>query len=513
MRKKILILFILNILLISSSHLFSDVNINASGSIIYVDSNGEQDYTSIQDAIDDASNGDTIYVNSGIYTENIYINKSINLFGKGKGISIIDGNDRMNKYIIYLSTFNITIKNFTIKNGQIGINLKNSINITIKDNTIQQTDIGIKTDNSSNNTIYSNNFINNTENANDEYNNLWYNQDTTKGNYYDNHIKNDTNNDGIVDSPYNIPGGNNKDLYPLMQPITQKPYVSFIFSPITPTTQQTVQFNDTSYDIDGYITSWYWDFGDNTTSNLKNTSHRYIDNGVYTITLNTTDDLGATNQTKQHITVLNVKPEAKFIFTPDKPNDLQNISFNDTSVDVDGYISSWSWNFGDNNTSNLKNPNHRYNDDGIYTITFTVTDDDLATTTYTENIEIFNVKPSANFIFNPYKPTINDTVEFTDSSKDLDGTIVSWNWDLDDGTTSNQPTIKHRFNEGRRYRIKLTVVDDDGDSDTKIINIAVSDFSSNTPDYGGFIIVFIVFVVLFSIMIYFVLWIRKKEKQ
>ncbi len=511
MRKKILMLFILNILLFSFLHLFSDVNINVSGSIIYVDLNGEQEYTNIQDAIDDASNGDTIYVNSGIYSENIYINKSINLFGKGKGISIIDGG--MNKYVIDLVTSNITIKNFTIKNGQIGINLKNSLNITIKDNTIQQTDFGINMDNSSNNIIYSNNFINNIENANDEYDNIWYNLDTRRGNYYDNHIKNDTNNDGITDSPYIIPGGNNKDLYPLMQPITQKPYVSFIFSPINPTTQQTVQLNDTSYDIDGYINTWFWNFGDNTTSNLKNPIHRYIDNGVYTITLITTDDLGVTNQTKQNINVLNVKPEAKFIYTPDQPNDLQNISFNDTSVDIDGYISSWSWNFGDNTTSNLKNPYHRYNDDGIYTITFIVTDDDQATTTYTKNIEIFNVKPSANFIFTPYKPTINDTVEFTDRSTDLDGIIVSWNWDLDDGTTSNQPTLKHKFNEGRRYKISLTVIDDDGDSNTKIINIAVSDFSSQTPDYGGFIIVFIVFIVLFSIMIYFVLWIRKKEKQ
>lgn len=509
MRKKILILFILNILLISFSHLSSDVNINASGSIIYVDSNGEQDYTRIQDAIDDASNGDTIYVNGGIYHENIYINKPINLFGKG--ISIIDGG--MNKYVINLSTSNITIKNFTIKNSQIGINLKNSLNITIIENTIQQTDIGIKMDNSSNNTIYSNNFINNIENAYDEYNNIWYNLDTTRGNYYDNYTKKDTNNDGIVDSPYNIPGGNNKDLYPLMQPITQKPYVSFIFSPITPTTQQTVQFNDTSYDIDGYITSWLWDFGDKNISDLPNPIHRYIDNGVYTITLNTTDDLGVTNQTKQYITVLNVKPEAKFIYTPDQPNDLQNISFNDTSNDVDGYISTWLWKFGDNTTSNLQHPNHRYKDDGTYTITFTVTDDDHATTTITKSIQILNVKPSANFIFSPYKPTINDTVEFTDSSTDLDGTIISWNWDLGDGTTSNQPTITHKFNEGRRYKITLTVVDDDGDSNTKIMNIAVSDLSSKTQDYGGFIIVFIVFIVLFSIMIYFVLWIRKKEKQ
>ena len=510
MRKKIVTLLILILLLISFLHLFPSVNINASGSIIYVDNNGEQDFISIQDAIDYASNGDTIYVNSGIYYENLYVNKTINLFGNSKGLSIIDGN--MNTYVIYVSNHNITIKNLTIKNGQTGINLKNSYNITIKENTIQQTNLGINIDNSSNNTIYSNNFINNTNNAYDAYNNTWYNPHLNKGNYYDNYNKKDTNNDGISDTPYNIPGGKNKDLYPLMQPITQKPYAIFTYSPITPTTQQTVQFNDTSEDIDGNITKWLWDFGDKNTSNSQNPNHRYIDDGVYTITLNVTDNLGITNYTKKYITVLNMKPEANFNYTPDTPNDLQNISFNDISIDIDGYISSWLWNFGDQNTSNIQNPKHKFQDDGTYTITLTVTDDDQAVNTITKNIQVKNVKPTANFRFTPYKPTINDTVEFTDTSTDLDGIIISRNWDLGDGTKSNQPILTHKFNEGHTYRITLTVVDDDGDSDTKIINIAISDLSSKTPDYRGFIIVFIVFIILFSIMIFFVVWIRKKEK-
>jgi parallel beta-helix repeat protein len=510
MRKKILIILMINLLIISLTNILPNLNINASASIIYVDIKGGQEYTSIQNAINDASNGDTIYVNSGSYHENIYINKKINLIGEGKGISIIDGN--MNTNVIYLSTHNITIQDFTIKNSQNGITLTNSFNITIKGNTIQQTEIGINIDNSSNNTIYSNNFINNTKNAYDEYNNIWYNIDLNTGNYWDDHTKTDTNNDGIADTPYNIPGGDNKDMYPLIQPINQKPHVSFTYSPLTPTTQQTVQFNDSSNDVDGQIISWHWDFGDGNTSNLQNPNHRYIDNGIYTITLYTTDDLGITNNTKKYITVLNVKPTPDFYYIPEEPNDIQNISFKDLSNDVDGQITSWHWDFGDGKTSNLQNPEHKYIDDGIYTVTLTVTDDDQDNSPKSKSIEVLNVKPTANFRFTPYKPTINDTVEFTDNSVDYDGTIISWSWDLGDGTTSDQPTINHKFNEGRTYKITLTVIDDDGDSDTIKMNIAVSDPSITTADYRGFIIVFIVFIVLFSIMIFFVIWIRKKEK-
>jgi PKD repeat protein len=297
-----------------------------------------------------------------------------------------------------------------------------------------------------------------------------------------------------------------------MHPITQKPHVSFTYSPITPTTQETVQFNDTSNDIDGDISSWLWDFGDENISYLQNPNHRYIDNGYYTVTLNIIDNLGVSNYTKQLITVLNIKPTANFYYIPDTPNDLQNISFNDTSNDIDGYIISWLWDFGDNNTSDSQYTKHKYKDNGTYTVTLIVTDDDLTKTSLSKNIDVLNVKPTANIIFIPNKPTINDTITFIDSSVDYDGTIISWNWDLGDGTTSNKSYPTHKYNEGRTYKITLTVIDNDGDSDTKTMNIAVSDLSIKTQDYRGFIIVFIVFIVLFSIMIFFVLWIRKKEK-
>jgi len=75
---------------------------------------------------------------------------------------------------------------------------------------------------SKNNIIYHNNFINNRINAWDEGDNIWYKFKLfgkSTGNYWDDYIENggyDNNGDGIGDIPYNIPGGNNQDLYPLM---------------------------------------------------------------------------------------------------------------------------------------------------------------------------------------------------------------------------------------------------------------------------------------------------------
>ncbi|RLF45340.1 MAG: hypothetical protein DRN29_06910, partial [Thermoplasmata archaeon] len=65
-----------------------------NGNILYVGGSGTGNYSRIQDAIDDANDGDTIFVysNSSPYYEHIIINKSINLVGENKNTTIIDGN-------------------------------------------------------------------------------------------------------------------------------------------------------------------------------------------------------------------------------------------------------------------------------------------------------------------------------------------------------------------------------------------------------------------------------------
>jgi PKD repeat protein len=239
------------------------------------------------------------------------------------------------------------------------------------------------------------------------------------------------------------------------------PTADFIYSPLNPTTNDTVQFTDKSFDNDGFINLWYWDFGDGNISTLQNPTHQYNDNGTYNIDLIVTDNDGATNEASMQIHIANVPPKAKFTYNPPNPTDLQTISFTDLSTDSDGSITAWQWDFGDGNTSTLQNPTHKYGDDGTYTVSLTVIDDDTATNLSEKLIHILNVPPIANFTFYPLNPCVNQTIIFTDNSIDQDGDVSQWQWDFGDGNTSTLQNPTHHYTSDDMFTITLTVTDND----------------------------------------------------
>ncbi len=116
------------------------------GNTFYVGGNGSGNYTSIQDAIDNASDGDTVFVydDSSPYNEwDIRINKSINLIGEDKNTTVIDGNSN---YDIIIPISSCVISGFSIINGFYGIYpwLDSSENIIISDNHFVNCEYAIK---------------------------------------------------------------------------------------------------------------------------------------------------------------------------------------------------------------------------------------------------------------------------------------------------------------------------------------------------------------------------------
>ena len=86
-----------------------------NGTMLYVGGSGPGNYTTIQSAINESSEGYTIFVYNGIYYENVNIDKSINLIGEDKNKTIIDGGETNS--IIYVSSDSVNISGFTIQNS------------------------------------------------------------------------------------------------------------------------------------------------------------------------------------------------------------------------------------------------------------------------------------------------------------------------------------------------------------------------------------------------------------
>lgn len=160
----VLFLFITNSVVpisgINLEHLTISINL---GNTLYVGGDGPGNYTKIQDAIDDANIGDTVFVYNGSYIEILNVNKTINLIGEDRDNTIIDANQEIDAIYIYVS--DIKISGFKIQNAfRAGINLasNNSDNINISNNIFCFNCHGIHPYFSNKNLIISNNiFINN----------------------------------------------------------------------------------------------------------------------------------------------------------------------------------------------------------------------------------------------------------------------------------------------------------------------------------------------------------------
>jgi PKD repeat protein len=173
-----------------------------------------------------------------------------------------------------------------------------------------------------------------------------------------------------------------------------------------------------------------------------------------------------TNEDLKYATAdVNQPPTADFTYSPTSPSDMDTIQFTDTSVDVDGTIESWIWDFGDEiGTSTDQNPTYQYTDDGTYTVTLTVTDDDGDTDEISKDIPVSNVPPIAYVdSITPNPAGEYDTVSFNGHGEDTDGTIEAYHWESSiDGPLSAQASFSTSGLSSGTHTISFMVQDDDG---------------------------------------------------
>jgi parallel beta-helix repeat protein len=113
---------------------------------------------------------------------------------------------------------NNTIFGNSVAENSNGALLVSSDHTRVINNTITNNSYGIRLEGSTDNIFYHNNLINNNQNAYDSLRNTWDSIAHHEGNYWSDYTGDDLNGDGIGDIPYDIDGGINQDLYPIMEP-------------------------------------------------------------------------------------------------------------------------------------------------------------------------------------------------------------------------------------------------------------------------------------------------------
>jgi PKD repeat protein len=277
-------------------------------------------------------------------------------------------------------------------------------------------------------------------------------------------------------------------------------------------TDEVIRFNaSTSYDPDGYIVKYFWDFGDGTNSSDVIVDHQYTDDETYTVTLTVTDNDDLTSSDTAAKIIENRPPVALFTQSVEDVKTSKSTRFDaSSSYDPDGTIESYFWNFGDETNATGVEVMHSYEDDGSYTVTLTVTDDDGTTNSKNITKTVLNRPPIASFTENETEVDVGKVIHFSASeSYDPDGHIVKYFWDFGDGTNETGMIIDHTYNKTGNYTVTLTVTDDDGATDSDISKIAVNAL----PEIPWALFAVLGLSIIAAAATFIYLWYRRRKRR
>ena len=246
-----------------------------------------------------------------------------------------------------------------------------------------------------------------------------------------------------------------------------------------------------SSDPDNDILSYNWDLGEaggpTYTASKQSKFSLDLEEGDYSVTLTVEDPDGEANSISHSFSVTNLPPVA--IIKSDKTSVFTEeiIEFSgDDSYDPEGDALDYLWDFGDNQTSSLKSPQHSWGEAGRYTVTLTVEDGNGQEGTSSKSIEIKSLGPTAEFVFKDggsevekIRAGANITLDASDSSGP-DGEIKEYRWDFGDGNsgTTNDSATEYSWPSGGYYNVTLIVVDENDKTGelTEILQVVPEDY-------------------------------------
>ncbi|MBS1729352.1 MAG: PKD domain-containing protein [Bacteroidetes bacterium] len=230
-----------------------------------------------------------------------------------------------------------------------------------------------------------------------------------------------------------------------------KPTASFNFSDSVVCPDKKINFTSTS---DGIELKYSWDFKDGSGSSNENPNHTYTVQGKYYPQLLVTDINNCPDSITSTTPIIVSIPSPKFLmsdsFSTCPP---LNVIFTNKSQNY----ASYTWDFGDGNTSTIFSPSHLYNTAGTFQVTLKVTGNGGCVDSLTRKVEIKG--PSGNISYDPINNCFPNETSFISKAQNTSQYL----WDFSDGTTITTSTgsATHTYAPGT-YLPKIILSDDFG---------------------------------------------------
>lgn len=196
------------------------------------------------------------------------------------------------------------------------------------------------------------------------------------------------------------------------------------------------------------ITTYNWNLGDGTTSNLQNPQHTYNSIGIYPVSLIVTTAEGcADTLTIQRGVVVGDKPNLLYNIVPTNTCASEAVSFRDSTIGA----TAWKWEFGDGSVVRSQNATHQYQDTGYFDIKLTVWSNGCADSV-TLIKHVYIKAPIARFRVDAdcASPLSRSFVNTSIGADDL-------LWDFGDGNTSTVFSPVHTYSAPGIYSVSLYV--------------------------------------------------------
>ncbi|MCK5415442.1 MAG: PKD domain-containing protein, partial [Thermoplasmata archaeon] len=257
-------------------------------------------------------------------------------------------------------------------------------------------------------------------------------------------------------------------------------------------TREALTFNAST--STGTITSYIWDWGDGSGGTGVNTTHTYLDDGVYSVSLAVVSSDSLADVDVIQVTVSNRVPVVDGISDISTDVGIAHALLV-LAYDDDGYIASYLWDFGDGSSSTSRDPTHTWTSDGPHQASVNVTDDDGASTIVTFWVNVTDVAPVASFSVDAFSyEGLTVTVDGT-STSEPGNDIVMWEWDWEsDSTVDNTtgPMSETVYGSPGYYNITLKVTDGEGSTNETVREVLIidivptadCDLSDTTVDEG-----------------------------